>query len=50
MKILFTGASSFTGFWFAKELAAAGHEVFAVFPPPVPTNIPISYDASALRH
>ena len=23
MKILFTGASSFTGFWFAKTLAAA---------------------------
>jgi len=31
MKILFTGASSFTGFWFIKELAAAGHEVTAVF-------------------
>lgn len=27
MKILFTGASSFTGFWFIKALAAAGHEV-----------------------
>jgi len=27
MKILFTGASSFTGFWFVKVLAAAGHEV-----------------------
>ncbi len=27
MKILFTGASSFTGFWFVKALAAAGHEV-----------------------
>jgi nucleoside-diphosphate-sugar epimerase len=27
MKILFTGASSFTGFWFVKRLAAAGHEV-----------------------
>ena len=27
MKILFTGASSFTGFWFAKTLAAAGHEI-----------------------
>ncbi|MES1180400.1 MAG: NAD(P)-dependent oxidoreductase, partial [Verrucomicrobiota bacterium] len=26
MKILFTGASSFTGFWFVKTLAA-GHEV-----------------------
>jgi len=31
MKILFTGASSFTGFWFIRELAAAGHEVFGVF-------------------
>ena len=27
MKILFTGGSSFTGFWFVKALAAAGHEV-----------------------
>lgn len=27
MKILFTGASSFTGFWFVKTLAAAGHEI-----------------------
>ncbi len=31
MKILFTGGSSFTGYWFAKELASTGHEVFAVF-------------------
>lgn len=31
MKILFTGASSFTGFWFAWELAAAGHQVYATF-------------------
>lgn len=30
MKILFTGASSFTGYWFVRELAAAGHEVTAV--------------------
>src|ERR1700722_11728349 len=29
MRILFTGASSFTGYWFAKELAATGHEVVA---------------------
>jgi len=28
MKILFTGASSFTGYWFVKTLAAAGHEIF----------------------
>jgi UDP-glucose 4-epimerase len=27
MKIFFTGASSFTGFWFVKTLAAAGHEI-----------------------
>ena len=27
MKILFTGASSFTGYWFVKNLAAAGHEI-----------------------
>ncbi len=27
MKILFTGASSFTGYWFVKTLAAAGHEM-----------------------
>ena len=31
MKILFTGGSSFTGFWFIRELAAAGHNVTAVF-------------------
>ena len=29
MRIILTGASSFTGFWFAKTLAAAGHEVVA---------------------
>lgn len=29
MKILFTGASSFTGFWFVQELAKGGHEVVA---------------------
>jgi len=27
VKILFTGASSFTGFWFVRKLAEAGHEV-----------------------
>src|SRR5689334_8685484 len=31
MKILFTGGSSFTGYWFIKELAACGHEITAVF-------------------
>lgn len=31
MKILFTGGSSFTGYWFITELAAAGHDVTAVF-------------------
>lgn len=31
MRILFTGGSSFTGFWFASELAAAGHDVGATF-------------------
>ena len=31
MKILFTGGSSFTGTWFIRELAAAGHAVTAVF-------------------
>lgn len=31
MKILFTGASSFTGYWFVKELINAGHEVTVVF-------------------
>jgi UDP-glucose 4-epimerase len=31
MRVLFTGASSFTGCWFVRELAAAGHEVVATF-------------------
>jgi UDP-glucose 4-epimerase len=31
MRILFTGGSSFTGYWFVKELAGAGHEVVATF-------------------
>jgi nucleoside-diphosphate-sugar epimerase len=31
VRILFTGASSFTGFWFVRELARAGHEVWATF-------------------
>ncbi len=31
MKILFTGASSFTGYWFVTRLALAGHEVRTTF-------------------
>ncbi len=31
MRVLFTGASSFTGYWFVRELAAAGHQVVAAF-------------------
>jgi UDP-glucose 4-epimerase len=31
MKILFTGGSSFTGYWFIRELASQGHEIVAVF-------------------
>ena len=31
MRILFTGASSFTGYWFVKELVQAGHEVICTF-------------------
>lgn len=35
MRILFTGASSFSGLWFAKELVHAGHEVTATFKRPL---------------
>ncbi len=31
MRILFTGSSSFTGYWFIRELVQAGHEVVATF-------------------
>lgn len=31
MKILFTGGSSFTGYWLIKELVRAGHDVVATF-------------------
>jgi UDP-glucose 4-epimerase len=34
VKILFTGSSSFTGYWFIKTLAAAGHAVVACFGQP----------------
>lgn len=33
MRILFTGASSFTGYWFAKTLSDAGHEVACTYSP-----------------
>jgi UDP-glucose 4-epimerase len=31
MKILFTGSSSFTGYWFINSLVEAGHQVIATF-------------------
>ncbi len=31
MNILFTGGSSFTGYWFIKELADKGHHITAIF-------------------
>jgi UDP-glucose 4-epimerase len=31
MRILFTGASSFTGYWFVRELVSTGHQVIAAF-------------------
>ncbi len=34
MKLLFTGASSLTGYWFIKELVSAGHDVVATFQGP----------------
>ena len=34
MRVLFTGASSFTGYWFSRELSAAGGEVHAIFRQP----------------
>jgi nucleoside-diphosphate-sugar epimerase len=34
MKILFTGGSSFSGFWFIRELTASGHNVTAIFRKP----------------
>lgn len=38
MKILFTGSSSFTGYWFLRKLALAHHEVHAVFTRPSPDD------------
>lgn len=35
MKILFTGASSFSGLWFVKELASRRHTITAVFKRPL---------------
>lgn len=40
MKILLTGISSFTGFWFANELVSRGHEVIAT----LTKNSPDEYD------
>jgi nucleoside-diphosphate-sugar epimerase len=34
VRVLFTGGSSFTGSWFVRELAAAGHQVTATFRQP----------------
>ena len=34
MRVLFTGTSSFTGFWFCSELASAGHQVHGLFQSP----------------
>ncbi|SCA63963.1 hypothetical protein SCG7086_BK_00080 [Chlamydiales bacterium SCGC AG-110-P3] len=34
MRILFTGASSFTGYWFVKALVMAGHAVTTIFRKP----------------
>jgi UDP-glucose 4-epimerase len=44
MKILLTGASSFTGFWFARALAERGHTVYATF-----QGSGDSYDAARRR-
>jgi nucleoside-diphosphate-sugar epimerase len=35
MKVLFTGGSSFTGYWFVRELVRSGHEVVAILRRPV---------------
>jgi UDP-glucose 4-epimerase len=53
VKILITGASSFTGMWFVRELAQAGHEVVATFrkrPEEYPDDIRRQRVAIALKH
>jgi nucleoside-diphosphate-sugar epimerase len=35
MRILLTGISSFTGFWFARNLVAKGHEVIGTLSGPL---------------
>jgi UDP-glucose 4-epimerase len=53
MKILFTGGSSFTGCWFIRELARAGHEVVATFqkqPGDYPDELRRRRVAMALEH
>jgi UDP-glucose 4-epimerase len=53
MKVLMTGASSFTGMWFVRELAQAGHEVVATFrkrPDEYPDDIRRQRVAIALKH
>ncbi len=44
MNVLLTGASSFTGFWFARALAERGHRVYATL-----QGRPDSYDAARRR-
>lgn len=53
MKILFTGASSFTGCWFVRELARSGHEVVATFrqaPDNYPDPLRRERASTALQH
>ena len=46
MKILFTGASSFTSHWFVSKLAERGHEIWATFTRAVPATMAPSFAAS----
>lgn len=41
MRILFTGASSFTGYWFVRRLAEAGHQVVATVRTPIERRSPL---------